>query len=636
MSGHGFVAAGCGFARFRLYESTFQTEYTEMSSAIENPDAMERRRALRERILAQIEEEKQLAWKDELERDAKLKNKRLDHSRTEPEPFATWENVAPEKPKEPYGASDILSFCYRNELGDAELFQDILKGEYVFDHLSGKWMQYNGVIWQPDPVANTKRLAMTILPDTYERGAFLLRQQLEDEQVKAEKKLDQLKQQLDEASPGDEGIVSALEDKVEDAEKRLGELSGKIGKKQKTLNERARQLRGNNRAVSVLKVAASGTDSLGVSGEEWERHPNLFAVANGVVDLETGKLIRSSPDLYLQKGSPYPYTGLCSCSDWWDEHLWKVFCGDARLIDYFEWAVGYSVTGFRYNKDIWVAYGPQADNGKSATFNTIKAVVGGYATTIKVDLLLDDGNSNKGPDPDLMVIDGLRMGIASEAGEKAKFSIDRIKAITGGDDVRARGLFADSKIIESMVKLWLHTNSIPKLSGYDPGFKLRLKVVPFLARFTPRPEELDPHKHVYQAMDQHSFKLMQEREAPAILSWVLRCARKFFLSPRYDPPDVVLRYTTEYFEDQDTVGQFLSACCIMNDDAKTQAKDLYSAFCRYSKDELGIGEKYVLSLRVFGSELGKRYEKHSSNKVFYKGLELRQEWREQEKLPATE
>ena len=253
-------------------------------------------------------------------------------------------------------------------------------------------------------------------------------------------------------------------------------------------------------------------------------------------------------------------------------------------------------------------------------------MVGDYATTIKVDVLLDDGRDGKGPDPDMMVLDGLRMGLASEAGEKARFSIEKIKAITGGDDVRARGMYMDSKIIQSKVKLWLHTNTIPKLTGYDPGFQLRLKVIPFMAKFT-RQEEADPKRFIYPAMDQQEARIIQQREGPAIFAWVLRCAWKFLRNTHYSTPSSVSQFTKEYFDEQDLLKQFLDACCNEAPDEETQAKYLYAAFKKYCMEELGTPESRLMSLTRFGTELQKRYRRISRNRIYYSGLTLKSEWK---------
>lgn len=151
---------------------------------------------------------------------------------------------------------------------------------------------------------------------------------------------------------------------------------------------------------------------------------------------------------------------------------------------------------------------------------------------------------------------------------------------------------------------------------------MRLRILPFLARFTTRDEEVDEARHVYKAMDQATMEATQKREAPYILSWVLRCARLFYSDPFLRPPPIVTSYTQKYFEDQDDVGKFLRAKCVEQPEAKTQAKDLYAAFRKYCMEELGTHEKYVLSQKAFGPQLALRYEKVSSNVVYYKGIRL--------------
>jgi len=584
------------------------------------------RASLRKELLAQIAAEQQLAWSEELAADSKLRTKRLNHDVTEPDIVQTWKNLAPAPAPQPPGTAQILQAEARNELGDAELLQDLAQ-DFVFDHGAQSWMRFNGVIWTRDVLADARRLPMVQLADLYEMAAAKMISELEDIKAASEARLTKLKSDLDEASnAGDGATIAALKAVITQEEAKAQKIKGAKNTQTKRLAERAKRLRGKTRATAVLEVAAAGEGSLGISGEEWETHPLLFACSNGVVDLETGRLMPSSHKLYLKKASPYPYIGLTASTGWWEDHLAKVFCGNEILIDYFERVIGYSVTGLRVNKDIWVAYGPQADNGKSATFNTIKTVVGDYATTIKVDMLLDDGKADKGPDPDLMVIDGLRLGLASEAGGRARFSIERIKAVTGGDDVRARGLYTDSRIIKSYAKLWLHTNTIPQLSGYDPGFQLRLKIVPFLARFTMRPQDVDESQHIYRAIDQAAFAEIKKREAPYILAWVLRCARKFLANPHYTTPDMVNQYTQTYFEEEDLVGQFITCCCTEDPAAKTQAKNLYSAFKKFCIDEQGIAEKNVKSAVTFGRDMAKRYERRTSNVIYYNGISLKPYW----------
>ena len=398
----------------------------------------------------------------------------------------------------------------------------------------------------------------------------------------------------------------------------------------KTTEDRARALRGVRRSGDVLRMATLGKYSLGRTGAEFDQHPTLLPCANGVIDLETGRLLKPDPKLYMTKGSPFPYLGLHAHSEWWEDHLDKIFCKNDELREYFEWAIGASINGLLVNKDCYVALGPLANNGKSVTFNTILKAFGNYGDTIAVSVLLekDKGGRNDGPDPELMVLDGLRMGVASEAGKKARFSMERIKAITGGDSIRARGMYANSKIIKSSVKLWLHTNDVPTMSGYDPGFVQRLKIIPFRAQFVPA-AEADPQNHRYAALPKLELERAQEAAYPSILSWLIRCSVFFFRNQGYRPPDFIKQETADYFTENDYVGQFLENCCIQEKGRKVKSGALYKAFRRWCMDEVCIPEKALMAAKTFSLDLQRRQDISVATRrpsIVFEGLELNQEW----------
>lgn len=579
-------------------------------------------------IAAQAENERRARWTALL---AEAKNPRLDASRAEPAPELTpWENLLPPVPMPKPEVRELYEFIEKNEVGDAELFQRFHTDKFVRDNSRGMWMAFGGMVWSDD-ILNTAHAAVMDMATMYVEGGKEIYRYYAEKKADIDVKIFETEKKITMLEVGDDDDG----DEKRKLRKELSELkeeSSRLGKKgmrgKKLMDERARGLRSKRRSASVLDVSAIAGASLGRTGKEFDQQPTLLAFANGVVDLETGRLLRSSPELYLTKASKYPYPGYHCSSPWWDEHLRKIFCGNEELIDYFETVIGYSATGLQVNKDIWCALGPQADNGKSVTFNAIKEVLGEVCTTIKLDVLLEERFRSKGPDPDLMVLDGIRMGIASEANSQVKFSMERIKAITGGDDVRARAMYADSKIISSRVKLFLHTNDIPSISGYDPGFMLRLRIIPFLARFVRDPNEVNLEKHCYPALGKYDVERELRAAYPAIAAWVVRCARKFMLNMNYATPAVVLENTRAYFEEEDNLGKFIEAACACGPNLSCGSAKLWKAFSKWCVDELGISEKHVISNKRMSAELIKRgYDRvRTRPTTIFGGIEPLPEW----------
>lgn len=569
--------------------------------------------ALAEHIRHEIEDERKAIWRLTLEKD---KGRTLDPDHLlPPDTPALWTAERPKPQARPRPTlHEMHQYCSRNQLGDAELLQLCCNDSMIFDHKRARWLTYDGIRWVEHEVGDSLKEAMTIA-DLYE-GAAAEQLAKRGEDIAQAREAERCKWL---ESPDSEEAKRAEYEAELRAKKSNSE-------KIKTLRDRARSIRDAGRAKKVLEIASSGVGSLGVSGKTWDQYPTLMACANGVIDLTTGGLTPASPDMMLRKTSPYPYLGLHLHSTFWEDHLRKVFCGDAALIDYFERVIGYAATGLISHKELYCAYGPTSNNGKSQTFNAIAEAMGQYAGTFKVTVLLEDGQKTAGPDPDFLVLDGLRMAITSEPKRGAKFSAEMLKAVTGDDIIRARGLYSDPIEFKAICKLFLHTNFIPQLRSADRAFERRLRVIPFEAMFTMNPDEEDPARHIYAGLPADVLKRNMAESGPAVLSWIVRCARRFLRDRDLTPPPIVQQWTKEYAEEQDLVGEFIAFCCHTGDSLRVQAKDMYAAFTKFCQQEKSIPDNRIMSLRAFGDDMKQRFKKHSSNKVFYLGVAPRPEW----------
>ncbi len=564
-------------------------------------------------IREEIDAERMTAWREALAAD---RQRQLDHDRiAPPDPVMLWaaESPRPQTFERP-PLHEMHQLLNRNQLGDAELLRLLMAQRMVYDHKRKRWMLYDEIRWVDDAVGQAVSACMDVA-EIYDAAAAEQHSNVEGDVAQA---IAATQKRWEGNSDQDEVQRAIME--VEKAARKRNST------KVEALRGRAKSIRSLSRTKQVLEVSASGAGSLGVSGEHWDAHPTLMACSNGVIDLETGELQRARPDLYLRKQSPYRYGGLHVYDAFWQDHIRKVFCGRADLIDYFERVIGYAATGLMSHKELYCAYGPTANNGKSQTFNAIAEALGQYAGTFKVSVLLEDGQKAAGPDPDLLVLDGLRMAITSEPKRGAKFSVEMLKAVTGDDIIRARGLYSDPIEFRALCKLFLHTNFIPQLRSADKAFEKRLRVIPFEAVFTLNQDEVDESKHIYLGLPSDVLKRRMAEAGPAILSWVVRCARRFIRERDLTPPEIVRQWTREYAEEQDLVGEFVSLCCTTGDGLKTQAKDIYAAFVRWCKEERGMTDKFVMSFRSFGEDMKQRVEKQVSNKVYYLGIAPRPEW----------
>ena len=114
-------------------------------------------------------------------------------------------------------------------------------------------------------------------------------------------------------------------------------------------------------------------------------------------------------------------------------------------------------------------------------------------------------------------------------------------------------------------------------------------------------------------------------ELPGILNWALRGCLEWQRRRLKPFPEIVKNATEEYREEEDHVGQFLSACCVIHKNAKVQAGKLYQAYRSWA-ETLGMGERDSLTATLFGRRMSQRFPKKASmtNTTYYE-VGLREE-----------
>jgi len=141
---------------------------------------------------------------------------------------------------------------------------------------------------------------------------------------------------------------------------------------------------------------------------------------------------------------------------------------------------------------------------------------------------------------------GYRLAVAQETQGGRCWDEAKIKSMTGGDKMTARFMRQDFFDFKPKFKLFITGNHKPHLENVDEAIRRRMLLVPFTVQIPV--EERDP---------QLADKLMAE--GPAILRWCTDgCAE--WQHHGLMPPAVVTEATDAYFDDQDTIGQWLDDC----------------------------------------------------------------------------
>jgi putative DNA primase/helicase len=145
----------------------------------------------------------------------------------------------------------------------------------------------------------------------------------------------------------------------------------------------------------------------------------------------------------------------------------------------------------------------------------------------------------------------------------------KIKALTGGDPIVARGMRQDFFTYDPQFKLVVTGNHVPSLGSVDEANRRRLHIIPF--DVTIPVDERDP-----------DLPEKLRAEFGGILNWCkegsLACQREGL-----GMPDAVHAASAAYMEDEDAVGTWLAACCESDRNARTPSSVLFGSWKRWAE-----------------------------------------------------
>lgn len=296
-------------------------------------------------------------------------------------------------------------------------------------------------------------------------------------------------------------------------------------------------------AFRLLKRAVT------VPADSLDRDPYALNVANGTIDLRTGELRPQNRGDLITKCIPIVYDQKAKAPTF-ERVLAQITGGNTELAAFLQRWFGYCAAGDTTEQKFAVHHGDGA-NGKSLLLGIISHVLGPYAGVAAPSLLMA-GSRNRHP-TELADLFGMRLTVAQESGQDCELDEATVKAITGGDWIKARYCGKDNFQFPPTHTLNLSTNHRPQIKGTDLAMWRRVMLVPYGVTFGTA-AEVEQGVAQYLRDDRLGEKL--KAEAAGILTWLVQGAYKWY-AMGLNPPGVVLRASAEYRAEQDLIGQFL-------------------------------------------------------------------------------
>lgn len=442
------------------------------------------------------------------------------------------------KPKEPEKKADpitrrfVLDCCWAKDKGAGILYTALMRDKFVYVPERKQWYAWQGHYWKE------------VFPMTVEASVERVAERISQ-------------------------VISVENDELRSLGEDEGEARNYHKKNLKALRSSMNALHEQKGVNSCMKFALANDDPLLAPADQLDQTPMRLGCENGMVDMRTAELTPGRPTDYVTRLCPVSWSGQGTRAPKWEGMIHEILGEKPEVVRYFHKLIGYAMSGKVTEKLFVILLGEDGDSGKTTIFEILYEIVKGYAAPMPVELLLDQGNMAQNPNaptPAVMALRGLRLTWASEPGENRRFSVERIKLMSGADSITGRYPWdVNQTTFPPTHTLFLLTNHKMRAAAHDQAFWNRVRLINCPYSFVPRP--MGPNQRLRKPGLKDEIVA---EEAAGVIAWIVRGYR-LYLEEGLEPPAAVLEETALYRREEDIMEDYMETCV-----EKTQDNEFYA------------------------------------------------------------
>ena len=330
-----------------------------------------------------------------------------------------------------------------------------------------------------------------------------------------------------------------------------------------------------NRLRAILWIARN---HLCREDEDFDAHPDLLNVRNGVVDLRDASLHPHDPHLMFTKVTMVDYIPGAVHQDW--QQALTALPDDA--VDWLQRRLGQGLTGHPAPDDVLVVLKGSGSNGKTTLVDCVRETVGvDYAVALPDRVLL----ARSGDHPtELMTLRGARLAFMEEFPELGHLNVKRLKDLHGTGRITARYIGKDSVSWQVTHTMFVTTNYLPRVDESDHGTWRRLVLVDFPHRYRKADEPVETTSDLPGDPGlRDRLRHGSDGQHEAVLAWLIDGAVAWYRGDRVMPehPRSVVQATHMWRRSSDLLLRYLGDNVIFDGEAHVMAKELYDDFTEW-------------------------------------------------------
>lgn len=294
--------------------------------------------------------------------------------------------------------------------------------------------------------------------------------------------------------------------------------------------------------------------------EKLDTNEYLIGFNNGIYDLK---------EMVFRDGLPSDCITMTVGYDWIDykidnpvfTKLDKFFSQVQTETDMKEYILTFIASILRGIPDskvhIWTGGG---GNGKSATVDLIKHMLGDYFGIVPITILTRKRGNSSNATPELADKAGKRFIVVQEPEHNDVVYVGQMKEYTGKDMILARPLYGNPFYYVPQYKIVLTCNNLPTIPSTDEGTWRRLRVSPFESEFVDSNPNESKRRFLKDEELQEEFKEWSKGLMWLVINKYYPKYRQGINNKRYKiaEPLKVVQFTNNYKKESDIYMEFMN------------------------------------------------------------------------------